>query len=435
MGTSGEVPCLRTHRGRKLLDHPSIETLAKLLAGDLSHEELLTEVLPHFFERCPDCQGRHQEILRLQHEFGHWDERVAVWEGRQAPELFAALRDLPFDEQLSLVADDETFQTWGLCQLLLRESLDAASEDACRAVNFAELGVKVSQSLGDAYDPNWVLDLRARASAYLGNAQRVLGELRSAETAFREAEGLLTKSTTGNELIEAEVIHLKSSLRRAQRRLEDAMSLVERALTLYREHDDSQGMGVALVSKAKILEESGRLTEAVTALRQAVAIADPHSRLGLYARHNLLLCLTLAGNYEEASHLLSEIRGDFERSGRPLDLLRLQWTEGKIALGSGRPQEAEEAFLRVQEAFLARGMGYDAALVSLDLAILYVRDRRTEDLRRLAVEILQVFESRDVHREAVAALILFRSACEEERLTVELAGQIATLLQRERRSK
>jgi tetratricopeptide (TPR) repeat protein len=356
-------------------------------------------------------------------------------EGRQAPDLFANLKDLPFDEQLSLVADDENFQTWGLCQLLLKESLDSAFEDASRAVNFAELGIKVSQNLDDAYDPNWVLDLRARAYAHLGNAQKVLGELRSAETAFREAESLLARSMTGNDLIGAEVMQLKSSLRRAQRRLDDAMDLVERALSVYQEQGDRQGMGVSLLKRAKILEERGQIEEAIASLREALGIADPFSRLGLYVRQNLALCLTLAGHHEDARQFLLEIHGDFERSGRPLDLLRLQWTEGKIDLGLGRAREAEAAFQRVQAEFLARGMGYDAALVSLDLAVLYAQEHRTEDLKRLSAEILQVFESRDVHREAVAALILFRSACEEDRLTAELASQIATILQRERRSK
>ena len=47
--------------------------------------------------------------------------------------------------------------------------------------------------------------LRARAHACLGNGRRVLGELRSAETAFREAESWLAQSTTGNEQVRAEV--------------------------------------------------------------------------------------------------------------------------------------------------------------------------------------------------------------------------------------
>jgi tetratricopeptide (TPR) repeat protein len=419
----------------EVLYHPSIETLAKLLAGDLSHEELLAEVIPHLLDRCPECRQRHEEILRLQKEMGHWDERVAVVEGRQASELFARLRDLPFDEQLSLVTDDETFQIWGVCQLLLKESLEAAFEDPGRAINFAELGVKVAQTLGDAYDPYWVLDLRARAYAYLGNAQRVLGELRSAETAFREAEALLARSMTGNDLVRAEVIYLKVSLRRAQRRLGESMEMVAQALAIYREHDDPQGVGNTLLKMSRILEELGDTEEAIASLREAIGIAEPLSRLDLYARYNLLNTLTLAGRYAEADQFLPEVREIFAQGGRPLDLLRLRWIEAKVSLGQGRLREAEQSFRQVQGEFLARGMGYDAALVSLDLAILFAKEHRTEDLKRLAAEILQVFESRDVHREAVATLILFQSACEEERLSADLATQLATVLQRERRTK
>ena len=38
------------------------------------------------------------------------------------------------------------------------------------------------------------------------------------------------------------------------------------------------------------------------------------------------------------------------------------------------------------------------------------------------------------NREALAALVLFREACQEERLTPQLASEIAKTLQRERRT-
>jgi hypothetical protein len=170
--------------------HLTLETMAKWLAGDLDPEDFVGHVAPHLLAHCPICGERYAEIVRLQKEVRHWDERVAVFEGREAPELFAALAGLPFDEQLSLVADDPGFQNWGLCQLLLKTSLEAAFEEPAAAVNLAELAVNIAENLGDAYDPHWVLDLRARAYAYLGNARRVLGELRSAETAFPPGRGL-----------------------------------------------------------------------------------------------------------------------------------------------------------------------------------------------------------------------------------------------------
>lgn len=417
--------------------HLSIETLAKLLAGDLEHEAILTEVVPHLVELCPVCQQRHQEIRKLQKKFNHWDERVAVFEGQQAPELLEAIKDLPLDEQLNRVADDPSFQTWALCQLLLRESLEAAFEDAGKAMNLADLAVSVAQHLNDAYDPYWVLDLQARSYAYLGNARRVLGELRSAETAFRKAETLLARSMTGNSLITAEILHLKCSLRRDQRCLEEALEMAVQALALYEEHAELHGIGVVLLKKATILEERGRLKDAILVLREAIARLNTpeETELSLYARHNLTLYLTTAGQYEEAELLCSEIQSAFEGWAKPLDLIRLRWTEGKIACGREKFDETEAAFRQVQQEFLRRGMGFDAALVSLDLAVVYAHQHRLDELKQLALEIVPIFESRDVHREAIAALVMFQQACQEERLTAELARNLASLLQQGSRSK
>jgi tetratricopeptide (TPR) repeat protein len=398
-----------------LENHLSLETMAKLLAGDLSHEELVTQVIPHFLGRCQECRQQYEEIRRLQEEVGHWDERVAVLEGPEAKELFAILEGLSFEEQLARVLDDESFQTWGLCQLLLGRSLEAGFEDTAKAVNYAELAVKISQSLEDTYDPHWVLELRARAQAYLGNARRVLGELRSAEMAFREAERFLSRSMTGNEIARAEILHLKASLRRAQRRFPEALALVDQALEIFREHHDTHGVGISLLKKAKVLEEGEDLDGAIRILRELAAELDPQREALLlaYAHHNLVFSLAGAGHYQEAADLLPVAQERLASQGRSLNLVRLHWAKGKIAFGLGRTGEAEEAFQEVQREFLAQGMGYDAALVSLDLAILYARERRTAELKRLAAEMASIFKSRDIHREAMAALLMFRNAFRE----------------------
>jgi hypothetical protein len=91
-------------------------------------------------------------------------------------------------------------------------------------------------------------------------------------------------------------------------------------------------------------------------------------------------------------------------------------------------------FREIQQEFLSKGMGYDTALVSLDLAILYIQEQRTIELKRLAVEILPIFEARDVHREALATLVVFQRACEQERLTMQLATQLVAKLRRDQPS-
>jgi tetratricopeptide (TPR) repeat protein len=413
--------------------HLSLETMAKWLAGDLDPEVLHSQVVPHLLAGCSVCRDRYEEIQRWKQDLGHWDERVAVFEGPEAPALVAELTELPFDEQLGRVADDPRFHTWAVCQVLLRRSLEAAFEEPAQAVNLAELGVFVAQSLGPAYDPSWVLDLQARAEACLGNARRVLGELRSAETAFRRAEAFLAASTTGNQQVLAEILDLKASLRRDQKRPDEALHLLQEAFSLCEEAGDEHALGAVLLKKAKILEERGALAEAVHLLRQATDKIDPgrSERLFVYVRHNLVWTLTTAGYHEEALEMLPKVQELFQRIARPIDFIRLRWAEGRIAAGLGNRGEAEAMFLAVQKDFLRHGMGYDAALVALDLAILYAQERRTAEIKQLSTEIGPVFESREVHREAMAALVLFREACQEERLTVQLASQIAGTLQRE----
>ncbi|HYH44385.1 MAG TPA: tetratricopeptide repeat protein, partial [Thermoanaerobaculia bacterium] len=370
--------------------HLSVDELALWLSGRMEHEQMLKTVAAHLLARCPSCRESVQEIRRLQEEAGHWDEVVAVSESREAPDLFARLDGLSYPEQVRCVEEDEDLHSWGFCRFLLTRSRDLVLDDPTRAVDLANLAVRVSFHLDDSYDPYWVLDLRAKSYAYLGNARRVLGELRSAEDAFLKAEECLAKSMTGIPRVEAEILHLKASHRRAQRQLDDALVLADRALALYREAGDRQGIVATLLKKSKILEELGEFDRAIDLLSQAPAEieVDLHPRLLQVARHNLLTCLASAGRFEEAEALLPEVRALAERLAQPLDLVRLRWTEGRVALGRGRAAEAEVAFREVQQEFLDRRMGYDAALVSLDLAVLYAQEGKRRELKRLAVDVM-----------------------------------------------
>ena len=414
--------------------HLSLDLLAKLLSGGLEHDVLLTQVVPHFLARCPVCQERHQEILRLQEEMGHWNEEVVVQESREAPELWARLAVEPYTEQIRWVEEGEELHAWGLCQFILTKSHEAVFENPAQAVDLANLAVKIAAHLGDAYDPAWVLDLQARAFAYLGNARRVLGELRSAEDAFQKAEKCLAQSGTGNTRIEAEVLDLQSSLRRAQRRFKEALELVDRVLALYQEREDVHRIGKALLQKAKILEESGDLKEAIDLLRQTEIDPTTEPRLFAYSRCNLGVCLVLADRYEEAEQLLPEIRGLLRETAQPLDLIRLRWIEGNIHLGLGRLGPAEAAFREAQREFLDRQMGFDAALVSIDLAGLYAQEHCIDDLKRLAAELMPIFQAQDVSREALGTLVLFQRACEDELLTAKMARELSDQLRKERRT-
>ncbi len=417
--------------------HPDLEALARWLSGRMEHDEVLRTLVPHFLSSCPTCSRTAGQITKLLDEVGHWDEMVAI-EARDAGDLLAELERMPFDDQHRAVRERGDLQTWGLCHLLLRRSRREALEDPNRAVDAAELAVQIALQLGPAYDTAWVLDLQARAYAHLGNARRVLGELRSAEDAFRLAENQMALSGTGNLRVEAELLGLKAALRRDQRRFGEALCLIDRTISIYREDRsarDGHLAGRAHLDKAHTLLEMGKPTQAIPHLRRAAAMITPERepRLDLVLHHNLLESLVQSDLLDEAEALLPTVHALARRLGGDLDLLRLAWHEAKLRFHQGRSDLAEQLLREVQTQFLDRRMGYDAALVCLDLAILYTQTSRVGDLKQLAVEILPILEDRSIHREAIASLLLFQKACEEERLTLGLAHHLSKHLSRERR--
>ncbi|HEX3131406.1 MAG TPA: hypothetical protein VH394_28975, partial [Thermoanaerobaculia bacterium] len=111
---------------------------------------------------------------------------------------------------------------------------------------------------------------------------------------------------------------------------------------------------------------------------------------------------------------------------------RLVWLEGMTAAGLGHFDEAEAAFLSLRQHFLDEGNGYDATMVSLDLALLYLKTQRMDQLRQLAEELLPIFEAKDLHAESRAALMLFQMAIREERVTVRFVEELAAYLNKAR---
>jgi hypothetical protein len=77
-------------------------------------------------------------------------------------------------------------------------------------------------------------------------------------------------------------------------------------------------------------------------------------------------------------------------------------------------------------------MWYDVALALLEIAALLLEEGRTAEVKELTPALAQVFESRDIHREALAALRLFQVAAERETATADFAHRVLRFLFRAR---
>jgi tetratricopeptide (TPR) repeat protein len=139
------------------------------------------------------------------------------------------------------------------------------------------------------------------------------------------------------------------------------------------------------------------------------------------------------GRYAEAEPLLPEIRELAAGLRKELDLVRVAWLQGKVDAGLGRTRQAAAAFEQVRRDFTERQMAYDGALVTLELAEVYLAEGRTQEVRALAEEMMWVFRSQGIHREALAALKLFFGAARGEAATAEMARQVLAEIEEARR--
>jgi hypothetical protein len=143
--------------------------------------------------------------------------------------------------------------------------------------------------------------------------------------------------------------------------------------------------------------------------------------------------LAEAGHTEEAGEVLDENEELYRSFPDPWTQLRVTWLRGDLLAARADEEAAERAYQEALQGFIERGIGYDAALVAMDLALLYLRQGRTSEVKRLAEEMVPIFQAQDVHREALAALRLFQEAARREEITMEQVRKLVKYLQESRK--
>jgi tetratricopeptide (TPR) repeat protein len=425
--------------------HITPELMEAVERGDL-HPDVLRELeWSHLMHLCPTCRaGARAWLERAQSRSTENGAALqilpfvlahhAVDEEKKASQAERDLRDLlPLPQAERLAKIDRArrrFRGVLLAHRLLNEAKRHIPEQPQEMHDLAEAAEKVL--LRSPYSPGY-FDALTRATAYRANALRAGGKLREAAERMAYARSLVRHEHVTELLVYAEVDWLEGVLRKDEHRFQEAGGLLTRSAALFDLAGEKIEASRPLLALGLAYYDQQQLAKAIETTEAALAFLPPESepRLYLCGRHNLTLFYIESGRYEAAAALLAEDEALY-RQFPDWTTLRKLWLAGKIALRTGRLAEAEEAFLQVRSGFLDQGIGYDAAMVSLDLALVYLQQSRTPELKALAEEMHAVFASEDVHREAVAALLLFQEAARREAVTAELVEEISAYLRRAR---
>ncbi len=350
-------------------------------------------------------------------------------QARQGAELlWDSLKRRAPAHRRKLVSRGLRFRTWALCERVAAESIHKAPNHPREALELADLALAIAERLPG--ERAWGLRLQGYAWAHVSNARRVCNDLTGAEAAIVRARKLWEAGKAGDPgfLNEAWLPGLEAALRRGQRRFPEALKRIDEALAL----DTGELRGEILLTKARIHETLGDPESSMAALLEAAPLINPSKepRSALILRFNLIVDLCHLDRVAEAQLRLPEVRALAERLGEELDLTRVVWLEGKVTAGLGRLAEARGAFEQVRRVFGHRELTFDYALVSLELAVLLLEQGHTAEVRTLAEEMLRIFPTQKIEREALAALRLFCDAARRETATVDLARQLVRFLHR-----
>jgi len=216
------------------------------------------EQLFHLLAVCPRCREVGGWLLDLHQYktlppvFGSIDAALARSRA-EASQLLDELAHLDPPDRLARIHVGRRFMSWGLCELLVRKSCQAAPGQAAEAVHLADLSVHVADLIpgGDPFEEKWADSWWEAGTADIGDA-------------------------FGYEPI---LLDLKAPLRTAQRRFPEAIKLLDRAIDLFLdgqpEHRDPHLAGRSLISKAFVLIEQGESESVIQALKKANGLIDP----------------------------------------------------------------------------------------------------------------------------------------------------------------
>ncbi|HLX06225.1 MAG TPA: hypothetical protein VKY89_00030 [Thermoanaerobaculia bacterium] len=304
---------------------------------------------------------------------------------------------------------------WGLFRALLDAARWYRSRDPQEAVDVAQLALDVVELLdqkkvgGEAA----AKDMQAAAFALLAECRRRASDLDGARAAIAEA-WRWNEEGEGDPLDKAEIYYADAAYAATVGEVETAESILEKALALYRAMGDAHLEGRTLIQMAKTVGYENP-EKAVGHIERALDLISPvrEPRRQLCAQHAHAEFLTAAGRPQDALGVLDRVRPLYRDFPDEWAQLRFHWLQGRVAHALRQFREAADILRQVREEFCARDEHRDFLMISIDLAEAHVAAREMATALSFLEETTPILAGSTLHRNAMAAWLLFQKTLEE----------------------
>ncbi len=397
---------------RGLLEgRPSVRAVSHLVRGcEPCCRELARTLGP---TQHPDL---HPVLERLARRLQTVHARLQI-ERKLAPNLVARLLRHPHGRRLTIARNSWQTQSPAVVELLMRRSRALLGRNLAEATRLAELGKEVADRLALAnYGEALVLDLRGRARVALALAWRKRSRYREAQAELASAEELfLAGSRDGMDV--GSLHEERGELFSRMKRIRDARECFRRAAKIYLQQGRSAAVGRVLHRLARGWAEVDEPGKEARILVRALELTQTgvEGRPVLALAHNLLESLLETGQTERALVLIRVTAPLYDLFGTPADRVVTHWTQARILAANRDHCRAVVLFRSARRGFLDLGMPVEAATCALEGALAHLELGELEHAKRIATQVLPVFDSHRLGHEAMAALALLRQV--EKRAT------------------
>lgn len=359
--------------------HYTAASLARLFDGPADEAEAKRAM--HHLARCQPCLAAAADYLAQRKDgppLRAAEPRVALVtfvqeqaksaiETLEARAWWADLRELSPAEQIRKVRSVAALRSLPVFEIILSEASTVGRSDPFLGESTAGVALAVVDYLSESQCPKALKnDLRGKALAEVGNCRRIAADWRGSAEALAAARRHLAQGT-GDAGLEGRLLSIQASLYTDTGNFEKALSCASRAVDIYRESGDWQGVAHNLVLEAHCLIAACRPKDAIGKARTALERIPPSEvRLQALARFILVEGLVILGRPLEALLYFNEAEPLCKNAELGMRLRSLYY-EAWLLDGLGQARESEKLFRTVIKGFLDQELYKDAFITLLTL--------------------------------------------------------------------